>query len=217
MAKSTKLNNKDQEKEFLEAERLSVNLEEWDMEYSDLVSVNRAFELDRVEPKKLGEFRGKTMPRIRNLRDPKKDVEPITPEQVGLEEEDQFLVEREVRPDDLRRHQAVHQKDFLGTNFRKPRDFFKMFERGKSTEEQPRLDLSYGIEYNTDLRKTLIAEQILCNLQSRDTREVGKMKLLLKDLEITNEEIKEFLESAQPNQDEELVQQLQAKIPNAFT
>ena len=171
MAKSINSNNKNEDEEEKSAELTAATTEEAGVEYDDLVAVSRAEESQKVKASKRGNVRGKSMPLLKRLRDTDKDKQPLAPEQMGLSEEDTFLTTREVSPIDLRRHQDVHQKDLLGTNFRKPRDFMRMFDKGQSSKQQPKLDLTYNVEANPDLKRELIAEQILRNLHSRETIE----------------------------------------------
>jgi hypothetical protein len=214
MAKSINSSNKNEDEEIKSAELTAAAEEEAGVEFDSLVAVSRDQENQDVKAKKRGSERGKSMPLLKRLRDPNKDKQPLAPEQMGLAEDDSFLTTRELRPIDLRRHQDVHQKDFLGTNFRKPRDFMRMFEKGKSSKQQPKLDLSENIEANPILKKELIAEQVLRNLHSRNRPEVKLMSKLLKDIDVTQDEIQEYKDDRKAHRNKEFIQQLQDKIPS---
>ncbi len=200
------------------AELENINLEESGIEYDDIVAINRTSndstknEGAKVQAKKRDNVRGKSMPLLRRMRNPSKDKEPLTPEQMGMKEEDAFLTTRKVSPLDLRRHAHVHQRDKLGSNMRRPKDFMRMFDKGQSTEEQPRLDLTYNIEANPLLKKELIAEQILQNLHSRDRRERQFAARILKEQKVDKERVEEMQEDKDAHKDPSFLEKISSTV-----
>lgn len=213
MAKS--LHNSDEAEELQAAELTAAALEESGIDYDDFVAIARAEQGQKVQASKRDNVRGKSMPLLKYLRDPKKDKQPISPEDMGMKEEDAFLTTRQVDIEDLQRHQQVNRKGFLGSNFRKPGDFMRMFDKGPSTKQQPKLDLKNNLDNNPLLKKTLIAQQILCNLKSENRRERVMMEKLLKDMDLDAEIMEELLQTEHTEEQEErLVEFLKEKIPN---
>lgn len=213
MAKSIN-SNKHEEDELRSAELTAATTEEAGVEFDDLVAVTRAEEGQKVKASKRDSVRGKSMPLLKRLRNTEKDKQPLMPEEMGLAEDDSFLTARKVSPIDLRRHQDVHQKDLLGTNFRKPREFMRMFDKGPSSKQQPKLDLTANIEANPDLKRELIAEQILRNLHSRNRREVQLMEKLLRDAGADKEKIQEYKDDRKAHRNDKFILELKKDVPS---
>jgi hypothetical protein len=213
MAKSINSNNKNEDDELRAAELVAVTEEEAGVEFDDIVGIHRGEERT-VKASKRPAVRGKTLPVLKRLRDTSKDKQPLTPEQMGMSEDDAFLTSRKVNPIDLRRHQEVHKKDLLGTNFRKPRDFMRMFDRGMSTKQQPKLDLSYRIEANPELKRALIVEQVLRNLHSSIRRERVLAEKILIDMGIDKERMEDLKEDPKANKNLEFVDELKNDVPS---
>lgn len=165
------------------------------------------------KPDERSTFRGRAMPLPRRARDPKKDKNPIDPKLMGLPEEN-FLLDRKVTPLDLKAHMKLQQRDFVGSNVRKPRDLATMFDKGKSTKMHPKLDLGYAISENYDLRREMIAKQLLRNLHSRDMVERRNATKVLKEMEIDKEFLEELQNDKKAYLNEEFIEKLDDKIPN---
>ena len=208
--------NSDEEEALLAAELAAVALQESGVEYDDFIAIARAEEGQKVQASKRDAVRGKSMPKLKYMRDARKDKQPLTPEQLGLNEEDAFLTSRELDIEDLQKHQQVHKKGFLGSNFRNPADFMRMFDKGLSTKQQPKLDLKSNIENNPLVKKILIAQQILTNLKSEDRTERVMMEKLLKDLHLEDELMEDLLQKEHTEAEKEkLIQRLKERIPNS--
>lgn len=213
MAKS--LHNSDEEEEFQSVELSAAALKESGIDYDDFIAIARAEEGQKVQASKKEHVRGKALPLLKYMRNSKKDKQPITPEQLGMDEEDNFLTSRQLDANDLQAHQKVNKKGFLGTNFKKPADFMRMFDKGPSTKQQPKLDLKNNLEQNPLIKKTLIAQQILCNLKSEERRERVMMEKLLKDMDLDEEIMEQLLEGEYTEEQEQnLIEFLKTKIPN---
>ncbi len=203
--------------DLLDRQRAASDEEdEADQEYGSQMSLNRALEKSQRQDKKRGKWRGKAMPLLKNERDDSQDKDPLTPEEVGLNPEDAFLIERKLSPADLRKHQDNHEKDFLGTNMRRSRDFLRMFDKGVSSDEAPKMDFAYNIEYSPNTKKQLIAEQMLRNLQSSKLRERQfAMRIIEETTEgKANEEELEEYEEVDDFRDPDLTDNLIDHIPN---
>ena len=207
-------NKKNQEQDFDDRSQ-ALNEEDFSPEYEKAVSMGQASEEESRQNKKNRSWRGKTMPTLNKKRDSSQDKDPLTAEQLGMNPEDSFLAEREIKPIDLRKHQDNHQKNFLGANMRRSRDFLRMFDRGVNSKDQPRLDLAYNIEYSPGLKKQLICEQLLRNLQSSQSREKHFANKVLKEL-IPDEEQREELTENEDFRDEDNLDQLDDFISNEF-
>jgi hypothetical protein len=221
--------------ERLDRAGLNTNWEDLESENQEKMSLARGLDLEKksknadapqndhkedkngkVLVKKRETIRGKSMPVLRRRRSSSKDKDgqSPTPEDMGLAENDEFLLTRKVSAVDLRRHQDVNVKGFLGANFRRPRDFIKMFGRGLSSAEAPKLDLSYNVEANPNLKKQLISEQALCNLHSRVAREAAFAEQILKELGFSKEQIEAFEKDEQAFRDEETVEEVTEVLEN---
>ena len=142
------------------------------------VSVNAALEKERAEKTKKGGIQ---------QRDPKIDKEPIVADDLGLDDTE-FLLDRKVHKNDLKKHIHIHKKNFLGSNVRKPRDFAAIFAKGKSSPEAPKIDLAYDIQQNPNFKRELIAMQLLRNYQSKDMLEERNAEKILKSLKLLKDE-----------------------------
>ena len=190
--------------------------EETDNQYDSQMSMNRSLEKQDRQDKKGSKWRGKALPVLKNERDIKDDKEPITPEDLGLQPEDEFLIERKLTATDMRKHQDTHEKDFLGTNMRRSRDFLQMFDKGSSSEEKPKMDLAYNVEFSPNTKKQLIAEQMLRNLESSKKRESDLADKILKEMIAgkASEEEMEEIEEVEDFRDPEITENIANFIPN---
>lgn len=177
-------------------------------------------EAERTEPDALHEkpderqtFRGRALPLPRKSRDPKMDKDVVPEKMMGLPE-DSFLMERKVSPLDLKAHMKHQQRDFVGSNVRKPREFASMFEKGKSTKQAPKLDMSYNIDQNYEFRRELIAQQLLRNLHSRDHVERRNAEKVLREMEVDKELMEEIRKDKKAFKNDEFVEKLQEKVPH---
>jgi hypothetical protein len=218
MAKKRKLPKKYEEEEEYKDEKLSVNRLKG-KENDGPVSVNRALEEEQFE-RGITTSKGIVVPKAEEGRDPKMDEEPIEEEDLGLPE-DSFLLDRKVGKLELLIHMNAQEKQFLGSNIRKPRDFASIFENGMSSPEDPKLDMAYEVDQNPEFKKELIAQQLLRNFHSDDSTESRNAQLIFKELDLWDDEdeiatdFKEELKGdpkAHLNLD--LVQVLQERIPN---
>jgi hypothetical protein len=213
MAKSINSNNKNEDDELRAAELTAVTEEEAGVEFDEIVGIHRG-EDRTVKASKRPSVRGKSLPVLKRTRDTSNDKQPLMPAQMGLSEEDSFLTSRKVTPIDLRRHQEVHKKDLLGTNFRKPRDFMRMFDKGPSTKQQPKLDLSYSIEANPELKRELIVEQVLRNLHSAIRGERVLAEKILIEMGTDKEQMEDFKDDPKANQNREFIEKISGEVPS---
>lgn len=166
-------------------EKISINrLKEGEEEGP--ISVNRALEKEQEE-KAITGGKGKKIPIPEAERDPKMDEEPISEKDLGLSD-DSFLLDRKVNKRDLMAHIDAQEKQFLGSNIRKPRDFAAIFDKGKSSPENPKLDLAYEIHQNPEFKKELIAQQLLRNFHSEDAVEVRNAEHVFTELKLMEKE-----------------------------
>ncbi len=218
MAKKRKLPKKYEEEYEQDLEKISVNRLKG-RKNDGPVSVNRALEEEQFE-KRITTSKGIKVPKAEKGRDPRMDEEPIEEEDLGLPE-DSFLMDRKVSKIDLLIHMDAQEKQFLGSNIRKPRDFAAIFEKGKSDREDPKLDMAYEVDQNPEFKKELIAQQLLRNFYSDDSVEVKNTEMIFKELELWDDkdeistEFKEALEDdPKAYLNENLIEILQNRIPN---
>lgn len=218
MAKKRKLPKKYEEEHELENEKLSVNRLKGNRNDGP-VSVNRALEEEQFE-KGTRTSKGIIVPKAKKGRDPKMDEEPIEEEDLGLPE-GSFLLDRKVGKIELLIHMDAQEKQFLGSNIRKARDFASIFEKGVSNPEDPKLDMAYEIDQNPEFKKELIAQQLLRNFHSDDSTESRNAQLIFKELELWDDEddlatdFKDELKGdVKAHFNEKLIQILQERIPN---
>ncbi|MCP4439480.1 MAG: hypothetical protein GY810_11110 [Aureispira sp.] len=156
---------------------------------------------------------GLSIPEAKAKRDPKMDIDPLEGEDLGLDEDD-FLADREVNPLDLKAHMKLKKKDLLGSNVRRPRDFASIFDKGKSSKEDPKLDLGYSIHHNTPFKKELIAQQLLRNYHSTESREVANTERIFKEFQLDEETLEEIKTDTLAHENEELIEKLKNIIPS---
>lgn len=218
MAKKRKLSKTFEEEYELENEKLSVNRLKG-REEDGPISVNKALEEEQFE-KGTRTSKGTIVPKAEKGRDPKMDEEPIEEEDLGLPE-DSFLMDRKVGKIELLIHMDAQEKQFLGSNIRKARDFASIFEKGLSNPDDPKLDMAYEVDQNPDFKKELIAQQLLRNFHSDDSTESRNAEFIFKELELWDDEddlatdFKDELKGdAKAYFNEKLIQILQDRIPN---
>lgn len=177
------------------------------------------FQLDRQEieeDKKQTISKGKKLPLAKELRDTDKDANPIEEEDLGLPE-DSYLIKRKVSKKDLMLQNESQEKQFLGANVRKIRDFISIFDKGQSSKNNPKIDLSYEIAQNPSMRKELIAQQLLRNYKSKNEREQQNTLEIFKELNLLEEE--EFKDNIDKDEaihkDEKLISTLASKLPRS--
>lgn len=198
----------------------SVNSEEELQKFNGLTSVNNAMEMESTrnvnaeeEESEQPKLRGAMLPKAQGERDPRMDKDAIEEEHLGLSE-DNFLISRKVSPQDLEAHADLEEREFLGSNMRKAKDFASIFGRGQSSEEHPKIDLTYNIENNTPFRKELMAKQLLRNFHSRNLSEVKNARRILKELRIDEELLEAIKEDQKAHENEDFIQQLGDLIPD---
>ncbi len=130
--------------------------------------------------------------------------------------EDSFLMERKVSKRDLALQMAAQEKKFLGGNVRKVRDFAKIFAKGKSSELDPKLDFDYEISQNPLLKKELIAQQLLRNFKSKNSREVRNTENIFEELKLMKDEefTEQLIAEEFPHEVEKLVDRIITVLPN---
>ncbi len=131
--------------------------------------------------------KGKLVPLAKEERNIELDKEPIEEKDLGLGDDD-FLLSRKVSKRDLLSHIDAQEKQFLGSNLRKARDFAAIFDRGQSSPEDPKLDLDYSLRQNPELRRQLIAQQLLRNYYSEKEQEQRNANAILKELKLFENE-----------------------------
>lgn len=156
---------------------------------------------------------GAMLPKSKGERDPSMDEGPIEGEDLGVKE-DSFLMDRKVSKEDLEAHARLEKRDFLGSNVRKPRDFAAMFGKGKSSEQNPKIDVDYSIDNNTPFRKELMAKQLLRNIHSRDVDDVKNTKRIFKEFKLEDELVDAILEDKNAYKNDDFITQLRDLIPD---
>lgn len=145
-------------------------------------AIAEAEELENPE-----KIRGKRLPPAKAKRDPKLDEDPIEEEHLGLEEND-FLTKRKVTAKDLQTHMSLKQKDFVGGNMKKVKDLAKVFEKGKSKTQDPKLDLDAALQNSKVLKRQVVAQQLLRNLHSKNSKEADNAEQMMrKELKLHDE------------------------------
>jgi hypothetical protein len=159
--------------------------------------------------------KGKQLPFAKELRDTEKDANPIEEEDLGLPD-DSFLIKRKVSRKDLILQNETQEKQFLGANVRKLRDFVSIFDKGLSSKNNPKIDLNYEITQNPKLRKELIAQQLIRNYKSKNELEQRNTKSIFKELNLLEEEdFKDKIDSeADIYNDDKLISKITSKLPN---
>ena len=212
MAKIRKLPKIYQEEYQDDNEKLSINRMK-EGEEEGPMSVNRALELEQEE--KVTVNKGIKAPVPEAGRDPSLDEAPIEEDDLGLPE-GSFLIDRKVNHRDLYVQMNAQEKQFLGSNVRKPRDFASIFDKGKSSESDPKLDLAYEIHHNPEFKKRLIAQQLLRNYNSVDSNEVLNAELVFKELKLMENE--DFVDGIHvdlfAHENDDLIAMLQKILPN---
>ncbi|MCH2044360.1 MAG: hypothetical protein MK212_09445 [Saprospiraceae bacterium] len=209
--------SKQYEEEEMQYDKMSINSEDQIQDTDELTSVNSLIpkgninvEEDDDEQEKM---KGAMLPKPKGERDPKMDEEPIEGEDLGVKE-DSFLMDRKVSKEDLEAHARLEKRDFLGSNVRKPRDFAAMFGKGKSSEQNPKIDVDYSIDNNTPFRKELMAKQLLRNAHSRDIDDVKNTKRIFNEFKLEEELIDAILEDKEAYKNNDFITQLQELIPD---
>lgn len=156
---------------------------------------------------------GLLVPEAQAKRDPTMDIDPLEEEDLGLEEGD-FLADREVNSNDLEAHMELKDKDFLGSHARRPREFASIFDKGKSSKEDPKLDFGYRIDHNTPLKKELIAQQLLRNYHSQESSEVANTDRIFQEFQLDEETLEAIQTDTLAYQNEELIEKLKNIIPS---
>lgn len=146
--------------------------------------------------------KGKVIPPAEDVRDFSLDAEPIDESDLGLPE-DSFLLDRKVNKNDLYIQNESIEKQFLGSNVRKLRDFESLFKKGLSSKRDPKIDLVYEIDQNPILRKEIISEQLLRNFKSKDDLESKNARNIFIEMNLWDEEdFKDEIESFTYNKDD---------------
>lgn len=148
---------------------------------------------------------GVNIPPARAARDPRKDKDPIEGEDLGLTE-DHFLLSRKITPEDLKAHSDINTEHLLGSNVDNHKDFSAIFSKGASTDDSPKIDMVYNIEYNTENQHRMAAQQLLRNCYSRDNREKSNAFQVLQSMGLDEDFIKEIKSSRNAYDDDELVE-----------
>ncbi|WMX15813.1 MULTISPECIES: hypothetical protein [unclassified Aureispira] len=149
--------------------------------------------------------KGIAIPKAIAVRDPRKNKDPLEGEDLGIDEDD-FLLARKVRKEDLEAHNEVNEEGLLGSNIRRPRDFISIFSRGPSTDESPKIDSSFAILNNKFLRKEVAAIQLLHNYHSKDNKEKSNTLQIFRELYLEEDIIDEIKEDKKAYEDEDLIQ-----------
>ena len=212
MAKYRKVPKQYQENTEEEEQRSFNRIKE--VEEDGPVSVNRALE-EEMEEKSVNSGKGKMAPLFEQGRDVSMDEDPITEEDLGLSE-DSFLMDRKVDKLDMQAHMDAQEKQFVGSNVRKIRDFVRIFEDGKSTAENPKLDMAYEVDQNFEFRKRLIAQQLLRNYHTDKLSESKNTNFILKELQLLDDEdfMDELDEDENAYMNDKLIEQLKDILPN---
>lgn len=161
--------------------------------------------------------KGRLAPVPEEGRDPSMDEDPLEAEDLGLPE-DSILVDRRLRKEELQLQMNAQSKDFLGSNMHRTRDFAAIFAKGKSSKEDPKLDLAYEIDQNLEYRKELLAQQLLRNFHSADSKESYHAGLIFKELGLTDKDDEDFADDvsadAAAHENEEFIEQIRKRLPN---
>lgn len=146
-------------------------------------------------------------------RDPKIDETPVEEKDLGLPK-DNILIQKKVSADDLYVQNEAQDKQFLGANVRKKRDFVSIFRKGKSSKLDPKLDLTYNIKQNPVLKKELIAQQLLKNIKSKSEAESRNTAHIFEEMELKDDE--EFndniTENAESFNENDLIKKIVKKL-----
>lgn len=169
--------------------------------------------IKREEEEEEDTLGGLLIPEAKAKRDPKMDIDPLEEEDLGLEEGD-FLADREVQSRDLEAHMELKKKGFLGSNTRRPREFTSIFDKGKSSKDDPKLDLGYRIHHNTPLKKELIAQQLLRNYHSKESSEVSNTKRIFQEFQLDEETLEAIKTDTMAHENEDLIEKLKNIIPS---
>jgi len=169
---------------------------------------------ETTENKRETTKKGKKVPIAKEGRNPKLDATPIEEKDLGLPEES-FLLDRKVAKADLKLQMDAQEKQFLGGNIRKVRDFKQIFDKGKSSPENPKLDLAYDIQQSSLAKKELIAQQLLRNYKSEDSHEVSNSEKIFKELKINDDEkfVAGLESDAFPFKNEDLIDKIVKLMP----
>ncbi|EJF54709.1 hypothetical protein SapgrDRAFT_3060 [Saprospira grandis DSM 2844] len=161
--------------------------------------------------------KGRLAPVPEEGRDPTMDEDPLEAEDLGLPE-DSILVDRRLRKEELQLQMNAQSKDFLGSNMHRTRDFAAIFAKGKSSKEDPKLDLAYEIDQNLEYRKELVAQQLLRNFHSADSKESYHAGLIFKELGLTDKDDEDFADDVSADsaahENEEFIEQIRKRLPN---
>lgn len=161
--------------------------------------------------------KGRLAPVPEEGRDPTMDEDPLEAEDLGLPE-DSILVDRRLRKEELQLQMNAQSKDFLGSNMHRTRDFAAIFAKGQSSKEDPKLDLAYEIDQNLEYRKELVAQQLLRNFHSADSKESYNAGLIFKELGLTDKDDEDFADDVSADsaahENEEFIEQIRKRLPN---
>ncbi|WCL81657.1 hypothetical protein PPO43_00920 [Saprospira sp. CCB-QB6] len=161
--------------------------------------------------------KGRLAPVPEEGRDPTMDEDPLEAEDLGLPE-DSILVDRRLRKEELQLQMNAQSKDFLGSNMHRSRDFAAIFAKGQSSKEDPKLDLAYEIDQNLEYRKELVAQQLLRNFHSADSKESYNAGLIFKELGLTDKDDEDFADDVSADsaahENEEFIEQIRKRLPN---
>ena len=210
------------DKEFKQkkVEQIVSENQDYNLNESDEESVNKTnpnnFQLDEKEleeDRRQTILKGKQLPVAKELRDTEKDSIPIEEDDLGLPEES-YLISRKVTKKDLMLQNETQEKQFLGANVRKLRDFVSIFDKGLSSKASPKIDMNYQISQNPILRKELVAQQLLRNYKSKNGFEHRNTKAIFKELNLLeDEEFKDSIDLNEAHQNESLIAKLISKLP----
>jgi len=201
--------NNEREDNVLEDEPLGLNALDEEKKQEEEEDETKSEELAKLldEEKKDENNTGRPIPTPKAKRNPKKDIDPLEGDDLGVKEHD-FLLKRKVEAEDLEAHMEINEEQFLGSNAETVDDFLEIFKRGASSKTQPKIDTSFNIENNEELQRELAAKQLLRNFHSRDSTEKYNTNLILDELEIEEELMEEIEENSEAYQDEALVQKI---------
>lgn len=152
---------------------------------------------------------GVNIPPARAARDPRKDIDPLTGKSLGLPD-DHFLLSRKITEEDLEAHSKINTEQLLGSNVDNYKDFGSIFSKGASTDDSPKIDMEYNVEYNTENQHRMAAQQLLRNCYSRDAREKSNAFRVLKSMGLDDDIIEEIKSSSSAYDDEHLVELVSA-------